>query len=325
MSYNSNRRPPQQESAGGQQPPKRRLKTKPLMILILLLLLGNLLWFIAWLIPNGGEKAAGGNGQAEVVAEVGKETIDREQWMAAMEERYGRETLLTLVNELVMETAADEYDIEVTDEEIDLELAMLRSTQDTAGIGLYAEDEARLRERTKSQLILEKVLTKDVVIEEEQVKAFYEENRSIYEVADSYRTHMIVVGSQQEAEEAISELENGSSFDVLARERSLDRATGSLGGDIGFITADQSSVDPAIAAAVESIESGKWSGPLPLQDGRVAVITVTEKTEGQTFTFEEVASHIGRELALEQLPQSVSPEAFWQEFEAKWFYGEGSE
>lgn len=319
MSYNPNRRGIPAEPAPGGRPPRRRLKTKPLLVLIGLLLLGNVLWFIAWLIPNEESAAAGGD---EVVAEVGDESISRGEWMAAMEERYGRETLLTLVNELVMATAAEEYGIKVTDEEIDLEIAMRRSTQDTTGIALYAEDESRLRERIRAQLILEKVLTKDVVIDEQEVEAFYEDNRSIYDIQDSFRTRLIVLGSVTEAEEAVSELENGSSFEVLARERSLDTATGSLGGDIGYITADQSSVDPALAEAAAQLAVGEWSEPLTMQDGRAAIVMVTEKAEGQMFSYEEVASHISRELALEQLPQSVSPEAFWQEFDATWFYGE---
>ena len=44
--------------------------------------------------------------------------------------------------------------------------------------------------------------------------------------------------------------------------------------------------------------------------------------KGQSFKLKEVKDHIKRELALEQLPESVSPEAFWKEFDAKWFYGE---
>ena len=41
---------------------QKKLKTKPVLIVLGLLLLGNMLWFIAWLIPNG---PTGGN---EVVA-----------------------------------------------------------------------------------------------------------------------------------------------------------------------------------------------------------------------------------------------------------------
>ena len=297
-------------------PQKRHLKTKPVLLVIGILLLANLLWFIAWLIPNGSSAAN------EEVAAVDGEEITRAEWMAAMEEQHGRGALLELVNEKVMAAAAADYDIKVSDKEIDLELAMLRTAQDGTEELLYASDTERQREKVKAQLILEKVLTKDVLIEEQAIKDFYEDNRAIYEVKDSYRTSMIVLNSKAEAEEAIKELDNGSSFEALARERSIDNATGNLGGDIGFVSPNQPSIDPQITAAVADIDPGTWSQPLALDDGRTAIIMVKEKIEGRTFSYDEVKEHVSRELALEQLPQSVSPEAFWQEFNAEWFYGE---
>lgn len=302
-------------AAGGPGRPRRRLKTKPLMILLLILFVGNLLWFIAWLIPNN----PGGN---EEVASVGGDEITRQEWMAAMEERHGRETLLELVNLKVMETAAKEYGIKVSDNEVDLEIAMMRSARDGSETLLYSSDTETMREKVRSQLILEKVLTKDVVIEEAAIEAFYQENQALYDVPDSYRTRMIVLETNEEAQGVIAELGNGSSFEALARERSVDTATGSLGGDIGYILPGQSTVDEAIANAVPDVEVDSWSQPLPMADGRVAVIMVTEKAEGDTFTYKDVEGHISRELALEQLPQSVTPEAFWQEFDTEWFYGE---
>lgn len=295
--------------------PKKRLKTKPLLILLLILFAGNLLWFIAWLIPN----EAGGS---EKVASVSGGDITRQEWMAAMEEEHGREALLELVNVKVMETAAKEYKIKVSEKEIDLELAMLRSAQDGTEKTLYSTDEKNMRNKVKAQLILEKVLTKDMVIEDSEVKAYYEENQDLYNVKDAYRTRMIVVNSAEDAENAISELKNGTSFEALARESSIDTATGSLGGDIGYITANQPAIDPAIAEAAGSVEIDGWSKPLTLEDGRFAVISVTEKAEGQKFSFEDVKGHISRQMTLEQLPQSVTAEAFWKEFEAEWFYGE---
>ena len=47
--------------------------------------------------------------------------------MSAMEKEVGRETLLDLVNEKVMEVAAEQYGIDVSDKEIDLEIALIRS------------------------------------------------------------------------------------------------------------------------------------------------------------------------------------------------------
>ncbi|MFD1864675.1 peptidyl-prolyl cis-trans isomerase [Planococcus chinensis] len=313
MSYTRDpRRPVPSPAKAGR--PRRKLKTGPLLALLLLLFIGNLLWFIAWLVPNG----SGGN---EEVASVQGDAITREEWMAAMEDQHGRDTLLGLVNQKVMATAAKEYEIKVTDKEIDLEIAMLRTAQDGTDGSLFAEDTESLRKQVEAQLILEKVLTKDIVVEDAEVEAFYEENRSLYDVEDAYRTRMIVVGSRKEAEETVKELENGSSFEALARERSIDTASGSLGGDIGYISPGQPSVEPAIAEAAASLKEGTWSEPLQMKDGRLAIVSVSEKAEGQTFTFKEVQAHIGRELALEQLPQSVTPEAFWQEFDAEWFYG----
>lgn len=300
---------------GGPGRPRRKLKTKPLMILLLILFAGNLLWFIAWLIPNSP-------GGKEEVASVSGEEITRQEWMAAMEDRHGRETLLELVNLKVMETAAKEYGIKVSDNEVDLELAMMRSARDGSETLLYSSDTQSMREKVKAQLILEKVLTKDVVIEEAAIETFYQENQALYDVPDSYRTRMIVLETTEEAQGVIEELGNGSSFEALARERSIDTATGSLGGDIGYLVPGQSTVDEAITNAVTAVEVDGWSQPLPLADGRVAVITVTEKAEGNTFTYKDVEGHISRELALEQLPQSVTPEAFWQEFDTEWFYGE---
>ena len=93
---------------------KRKLKTKPL--------------FRDWnpfslSISSGslvGSFRTNRSKQDEEVASVAGEPITREQWMTAMEKEVGRETLLDLVNEKVMEVAAEQYGIDVSDKEIDL-------------------------------------------------------------------------------------------------------------------------------------------------------------------------------------------------------------
>ena len=52
---------------------KRKLKAEPLLILVGILLLCNVIWFIAWLIPNKTEQ------DSEKVASVGKVAITRGQ------------------------------------------------------------------------------------------------------------------------------------------------------------------------------------------------------------------------------------------------------
>ncbi|MCM3639474.1 peptidyl-prolyl cis-trans isomerase [Sporosarcina luteola] len=293
-------------------PPRRKLKTKPLLFLIGILLACNVLWFIGWLIPDKSKQPD------EEVASVAGEAITRGQWMTAMEKEVGREVLLDLVNNKVMETAAKKYGIEVTDKEIELELALITSVDGQSHSGLDIE---QTRQKIRSHLILEKVLSNDVVIDDETVKSFYDKNESLYNILTAYRTSVIIVPTKDEAEQALDELAKGSSFNAMAKELSTDLASASLGGDIGYINAETETIDPAIYKAASKQKEGKIGDAIQLQDGTYAIILVNEVVEGRAFSFEEVKEHIKRELAIEQLPQSVNPEAFWKEFDAKWFYG----
>lgn len=293
-------------------PQRRKLKTKPLLLLIAILFVCNLFWFIAWLIPDKSKQPD------EVVASVAGDPITREQWMTAMEKEVGREVLLELVNHKVMETAADKYGINVTEKEIDLELALITAVDGQSHSGLDIE---QTRQRIQSSLILDKVLTHDVLIEDDAVRSFYKENESLFNILTAYRTSVIIVPTKKEAEQALDELAKGSSFDALAKELSTDLASASLGGDIGYINADTETIDPAIYEAAVKTKEGKVGKLVHLKDGTYAIIQVNEIIKGRSFDFKEVEEHIRRELALEQLPQTVNPEAFWKEFDAEWYYG----
>lgn len=299
---------------------QRRLKTKPTLLLLLVLFFGNLLWFVLWLLPN--DDSSSENDGSEPIATVDGEAITNQQWLAAMESRYGKETLRNLVNEAVMEKAAEKYKIKVSDEEIDLEIALLRSAQDANDTTLHSLSTEQLRQKVRAQLILDKVLTNDVVVEDDEAESYYEENQSFYNIPTTYRTSLIVVNSKEDAERVEKELKNGSEFDVLAREHSVDAASASLGGDIGFVSSEQAPIDTAIFTVVQKLKEQETSKPFVLRDGRYAIATVSEIIEGHSFSYDEVEEQVKRQLALEQLPPSITPEAFWTEFDAQWIYGE---
>jgi len=295
---------------------QKRLKTKPTLLLLAFLFLGNIFWFILWLIPNNDEQK-GGN---EQVAAVNETIISRQQWMATIEERYGKETLRSLVNEAVMEEAAKKYGIKVTNKEIDFEIALLRSAQDANDTSVESLSDDELRAKVRSQLIFEKVLSKDLVIEDDEVKKYYESNKSLYNIPTTYRTKLIVVETVDEAKAVKAEVKAGSEFSVLAREKSLHTASASLGGSIGFISVGQANMDPAIQTTVAKTKVNELSNPFVMEDGKYGIVLVEEVLEGKSFTFDEVKGHIKRSLAMQQLPSSLSPETFWGEFKAEWIY-----
>ena len=297
------------------EPTKRRLKTKPLLVLIGILAMGNLLWFVGWLMPSQAESPFQ---TGEEVASVAGKPITREEWMTAMEQEVGRDVLLELVNDRVMETAATEYEIDVSDEDVDRELALLSSIDGKAYMGLDAK---QMRKKIRSELVLNRVLTKDIVIEEKAIKAYYEENNDQFEIPTAYRTEILVASSEEEAKQALNELKEGSSFDVLAKERSIDSSSASIGGDLGYVSSRSEESDPEILKQVKKLKADEVSKVFELSDGTYAVVHVRDVLKGQSFKLKDVEEHIRRELALQQLSQSVTPEAFWQEFDAHWFYG----
>ena len=316
MRFKANQAPKQQFSNSNIPITQRRLKTKPTLILLALLFIGNIFWFILWLLPNS-EK--GGN---EQVAAINNQVITRQQWLAAMEERYGKETLQNLVNESVMQQAAKEYDIKVTEEEIDFEIVLLRSAQDANDTSIQNLSDEQLRSKIKNQLILEKVLTKDLIISDEDVEAYYDENKSLYNIPTTYKTNLIVVATKEEAKAVKKEVQEGSDFAVIAREKSMDRASAALGGSIGFISVDQNNIDEGILKAVPSTSVNEVSEPFLLSNGSYGLVFVEEIVQGQSFKFKEAKEHIKRSIAMEQLPSTINTETFWSEFNVEWFYGE---
>lgn len=294
---------------------QRRLKTKPALTLMAILFIGNIFWFVLWLWPSDNNDSSD-----EVVATIDKTEIMKTEWLAEIEALYGKETLQQMINNNVMEQAAKKYKIEVTDEEIDLEIALLQVSQDVNDT-LDLEDK-QLRKQVKAQIILEKVLAKDLVIEDEQIKAYYDENEDFFNAPTAYRTNIIVVSTEQEAETVLEELNNGSEFSVLAREKSLHTASASLGGDIGFISEGQEGVEEAIVKAAQGLNETELSAVTPLSDGTFAIVQLQEMKEAQSFSFDEVKEYIERDLAMLQLANSVTPEMFWDEFNVEWFFGE---
>jgi foldase protein PrsA len=258
-------------------------------------------------------------GDKETVAEIGDETITRQEWLTELEERYGEETLRDLVDQEVISQMADEYKVQVSDKSVERELAIYKAMYSSAG-GQKSED--KWKQQIKYSLLLEELLTKDVKVSKEDMKAFYDENKSLFDVPASYHLSQIVVESEKEAKAAARELKDGSSFDALAMERSIDEFSANQGGDIGFVNEEDERVDAQIMEAAKQLKPKQWTGPIKLEHGYV-IVYLHEKLEGKKYAFNEVKSQIRRQMALEQMDIPVSARAFWEEADVSWFYGDG--
>ncbi|ESU34601.1 hypothetical protein G3A_00060 [Bacillus sp. 17376] len=258
-------------------------------------------------------------GNKETVAEIGKESITRQEWLTELEERYGQETLRDLIDQAVVKQMADEYSIKVSDEAVERELTIYKAMYSSAGNEPKTEES--WKQQIKYSLLLEELLTKDVKVSEEDMKSFYEQNNSLFDIPASYHLSQIIVETKKEADSAVKELKDGSSFTALAMERSIDEFSANEGGDIGFVTEEDELISPKVVQAAKSLKSGEWTGPVKVENG-YAIVYLNEKLEGKKYAYGDVKNQIRRQIALEQMDIPVSARAFWNDAEVSWFYGD---
>jgi foldase protein PrsA len=258
-------------------------------------------------------------GNKETVAEVGKESITRQEWLTELEERYGQETLRDLIDQKVVKQMAEEYEITLSDKAVERELTIYKAMYSSAGNEPKTEE--KWKQQIKYSLLLEELLTKDVKVSEEDMKSFYEQNNSLFDIPASYHLSQIVVETKKEADAAVKELKDGSSFAALAMERSIDEFSANEGGDIGFVTEEDELVSPEVVDAAKSLKSGEWTGPVKVENG-YAIVYLHEKLAGKKYGYSEVKNQIRRQIALEQMDIPVSARAFWNDADVSWFYGD---
>ncbi len=94
-----------------------------------------------------------------------------------------------------------------------------------------------LRESLRINLIVFEMSTKDVVITDEEIETYFNENRSSFDEPEQVMASHILVDTEEEAKEIKKLLEQGEDFAQLAVSRSTDSGSAQLGGDFGiFLT-----------------------------------------------------------------------------------------
>ncbi|MEO0370603.1 MAG: peptidylprolyl isomerase [Pseudomonadota bacterium] len=134
-------------------------------------------------------------------------------------------------------------------------------------------------------------------VDEEALRAAYDEQYP--EVGDEleYRASHILVETEDEANDLITELEGGAVFSALAQERSTGPSA-AVGGDLGWF-GDGDMVAPFFDAVVE-LEPGGVSAPVQTQFGW-HVITLAETRAVQRPAFEDVRDAIADGLQQSKL------------------------
>ena len=118
-----------------------------------------------------------------------------------------------------------------------------------------APEIARPVDRLRRRLLLKTVYDREAVgkieLSDEEIERYFREG----EFDEEIRTSHVLCATEEEAEEVLREIRNGASFENLARERSLHRNSGRLGGDMGFLA--KGLLPPELREQILSLKVGE--------------------------------------------------------------------
>ncbi len=145
--------------------------------------------------------------------------------------------------------------------------------QDVKKAGLVSKENNEFKVRVAQQNVLMDLwfaeYFKSHQVTESDVKAEYDRQVSLTRDgrnSNEYKLSQILVATESEAEAIISKLNSGSSFESLARERSLDKTSAAQGGAINWVLPDQ--IMPPIGDIVINLSKGKIApNPIKTQIG----------------------------------------------------------
>src|SRR5690606_10905416 len=137
----------------------------------------------------------------------------------------------------------------------------------------------------------------DVEVTEEDLRAYYEEQRDRFVLEEErHARHILLTGDtaagQATAAELVERLNAGEDFAALAAEFSQDPGTSGQGGDLGWI--GRGMLGDAFEDALYDMQVGEVRGPVESEFG-VHVIKLEEVREGDVQTFEAMADELREE------------------------------
>lgn len=239
---------------------------------------------------------------SEAVATVNGEKITKEQLYEKMLENSGEQVLDSMITEKLIDQEMAKEHVKVTEEDIEKELEKIKSSFSSEDefnslLAQYGMTVDVLKAQLENELKVKKLLEKQVTIQDEEMKKYYEENKEQFNTPELVRASHILVDSQAEAEKILNDLKNGGDFSQLAMEKSKDELTKDNGGDLNYFARGDY---PEFEDAAFQLNVGELSGVVKSEDG-YHIIKVTDKKEATSPSFEEVKDQIYEQMLNDEI------------------------
>lgn len=256
---------------------------------------------------NRKEVAAKVNGDAITVDELNVQVEQlKKQYPQMFEGADGEGRLLdfkqrlldNLINQKLIEQAAEAKGLEVSDSEVKAQTDQLKSgfkdqAQFESALKSAGMTVASLQAQVREQLLTQKIvesLSADAKATESEIQAYYEANKSQFFQADAKRASHILFKPEdkKKAEGILGQVNDGGDFAALAKANSVDTETSGKGGDLGWPTT------PYVAefeAALSKLDKGEISKLVETPYGW-HIIKVTDERKAAQQKLDDVKEQI---------------------------------
>ena len=184
-----------------------------------------------------------------------------------------RQVLDVMIEQVLIEQAAAQEKVTVTDDELDA--VIQRDIEEGGGAEKFAAwlqtngwTEEDYRKRLRSQLLTSKMI--------ERVTS------GVPTTAEQVHARHILVATEAEAQSVLNQLLAGADFAALAQQYSLDEATKVNGGDLGFFPRGIL-LAPEVEEAAFALQSGQISGVITSQFG-YHIVQVLERVSDRPLS-----------------------------------------
>jgi peptidyl-prolyl cis-trans isomerase C len=134
------------------------------------------------------------------------------------------------------------------------------------------------------------------------VERLYKAQADVTVLGDEVRARHIVVRTSEEAAEIVSLIAGGADFAELARERSIDRATAPLGGEVGWFT--RAMMTPIFSRTAFATKPGELAEPFETEFGW-HILEVTDRRSTKAVPLTQVRAPIEHFLRMRTIDNSL--------------------
>lgn len=156
------------------------------------------------------------------------------------------------------------------------------------------------RDRVLASAFMEEIIGAQVT--NDRIERLYASQADVARLGEEVRARHIVVETQEEAAEIAALLDGGADFSALARERSIDRVTAPLGGEIGWFTRPMLARE--LSNAAFATETNQRSAPVETEFGW-HILEVLGRRTGAAVSLDQVRDEIEEFLRMKTIADTL--------------------